>query len=92
MLGKKARASGPFFVCARHGAKRQAWRTNAAAETHGQADTSRRGIVKRVGTVGTLDNRRAKADREVTRRWKSSGGPDDREPLAEQQLRRREAG
>ena len=31
-------------------------------------------------------NRRAKADREVTWRWKSSGSPDDRESLAEQQL------
>ena len=38
------------------------------------------------------DNRRAKANREVTRRCKSSGDPGGREPLAEQQLRRREAG
>jgi len=41
---------------------------------------------------GRYDNRRAKANREVTRRCKSSGGPGGREPLAEQQLRRRETG
>ena len=34
----------------------------------------------------------AKAIREVTRRWKSSGGLGKQEPLAEQQGRRREAG
>ena len=34
----------------------------------------------------------AKVSREVTWRCKSSGDPGDREPLAEQQLRRREAG
>lgn len=79
-------------MCARHGAKRQVWRTNAFLNTvvwPTRVDASRR---KSRGSSRRYDNRQAKANREVTGRCKSSGGPGGREPLAEQQLRRREAG
>lgn len=90
MLSRSER-NGSFFV-------RQAWREATGVVHHHppviqhQADTSRRERQKSREAGPRYDNRRAKADREVTRRCKSSGGPDGREPLAEQQLRRRETG
>ena len=84
--------SGFFVWCARHGAKRQTWRTIAHLKIGvwpTRVDARRQ---KSRDNNCRYDNRRAKASREVTRRCKSSGGPDGRELLAEQQLRRREAG
>jgi hypothetical protein len=77
---------------------RQAWREATGVAHHrpsedcGLAGTSRRERQKSRDSSRRYDNRRAKANREVTRRCKSSGGPDGREPLAEQQLRHREMG